>query len=269
MSPAGGVATVDWGLEGKVVVITGAGSGIGLACARAFGVAGAHLVLGDLRPPAPEEVGATEESVFEVLDFREPDAATRLVSRGTESLGGVDVLVNNVGIGRFREGFMSISDEDWDELMTINFLAAVRACRACLPSMVSRGGGAIVSIASDAGRQPDPFFVDYAASKAALLSLSKSLSIEFGPSRVRVNSVSPGPTMTPAMRVFLDEMSAQLEIDPSTAPDHFAREVRGLPLGRMNDPAEVANVVLFLASDLAGQVTGSDYRVDAGAVRSI
>lgn len=259
---------IDYGLDGKVVVVTGGGSGIGLASAKAFAAEGCKVVVGDLNPPDAETLGGEHPAVTLELDFRDPTAAAKLVAAAVEAHGGVDVLFNNVGIAPFREGFLAVSEEQWAELLSINFMTMARSCKAAIPEMLKRGGGAIVSIASDAGRQPDPFFVDYAVSKSAILSLSKSISMEFGSQGIRSNCVSPGPTVTAAMDKFLDALAVEKGIDRDTAPDFFAKEMRNLPLGRMNDPADVAAVVLFLAGDRARQVTGSEYCVDAGSIVS-
>ena len=169
------------------------------------------------------------------------------------------MLVNNVGIAPWRESFLSTSDEDWNQVLSINFFAMVRCARAAIPHMVEQGRGAIVSIASDVGRAPDPFFVDYAVSKASILSLSKAISVEFGPKGIRSNAVSPGPTRTPLWDRpggFAESIAAEYGMEKEDAIVHFAKEVRKLPLGKMGQPTDVANAVFFLASDLASQVTG-------------
>jgi len=257
---------MDLGLTDKVVLITGAGSGIGLATAVAFAAEGARVIALDLSTEALPGIDAVEAVAADLLA---DGAVETIVSDVVRRHGAVDVLVNNVGLAPFRDGFLTTSLDDWRALFELNFFVAVRAARAVLPSMVASGAGALVHLASDAGRQPDPFFVDYAVTKTALMSLSKSLSIEFGPHGIRSNCVAPGPTRTPAMSQFLDSLAADLGIEPEYAPTHFAREMRQLPLGRMNEPEDVARVVLFLASAAAAQVTGSVYSVDAGSLRYV
>jgi NAD(P)-dependent dehydrogenase (short-subunit alcohol dehydrogenase family) len=253
---------IDYELEGKIAVVTGGGSGIGLATTQALAAQGAQVVVGDLDPAGAE--GAAAHLV--TVDFRDGDAGDRLIAAATENFGGVDIVVNNVGIAPYRESFLSVSDDDWRNVLGINFMSVVRTSRAAIPSMVERGGGAIVSIASDVARQPDPFFVDYAVSKAAIVNLSKAISIEFGPKGVRANSIAPGPTMTPLMGSFLDSLAADVGIEREAAPDYFAKDMRNLPLGKMNTPEDVAAVALFLVSPLSRQVTGSVYAVDAGSM---
>lgn len=181
------------------------------------------------------------------------------------------MLVNNVGYFEPRlEGFAAITDEDWRRTFDVNFMSAVRASRAALPRMVERGGGAVVNVSSINARLPQSPVTDYAAAKAALTNLSKLLAEEFGPRGVRVNTVSPGPTRTPAWEVaggFGEglakamgggELSGFLEEFPEQA---------GITLGRMGVPEEVAQVVLFLASERAAWVSGSDYVVDGGSLK--
>ncbi|MGP6204580.1 SDR family NAD(P)-dependent oxidoreductase [Microbacterium sp. F2] len=254
-----------YGLKDKVVLITGGGSGIGLATATAFAEQGARVAVADRNPAAAAAIAGDHAVDTTELDVTADGAIAGWVDAVADRLGGVDVLVNNVGLAPFRESFLSVTDEDWRSLLDVNFFAAVRASRAAIPYMIERGGGAIVSLASDAATQPDPFFVDYAVSKAAVLSLSKSLSMEFGPRGIRSNCVAPGPTATPAMDSFISSLSTELGKGFEETKEYFAKDMRKLPLGRMNDPADVAAVIVFLASDLARQVTGASYRVDAGS----
>lgn len=252
-------------LDDRVAVVTGGGSGIGLATATRLRDEGARVVVGDRDPSAAENVA---ELVVEV-DLATREGCEELIERTVTELGGIDVLVNNVGVFPYRETFLAVEDDDWRGLLDINFMAMVRCCRAAIPRMIDRGGGAIVSIASDVARAPDVFFVDYGVSKAAVLSLSKALSIEFGPKGIRSNTVSPGPTRTPPWDRpggFGDSLATEFGMDKDAAIDHFAKVVRKLPLGKLGDPQDVAAVVAFLASDASKQVTGSDYCVDGGVV---
>jgi NAD(P)-dependent dehydrogenase (short-subunit alcohol dehydrogenase family) len=258
---------MNHGLTDHVVVITGAGSGIGLASCRVVLEEGATVVAGDLDPSA---AAALSDAVTPVsVDLSTPAGAEQLISAAVEARGSVDVLVNNVGIAPWRDSFLSTTDEDWNTVLTVNFFSMVRCARAAIPHMVGQGRGAIVSISSDVGRAPDPFFVDYAVSKASVLSLSKALSVEFGPKGIRSNVVSPGPTRTPLWDRpggFAESLAADLGMETEAAIDHFAKEIRKLPLGKLGRPEDVANAVFFLASDLAVQVTGSEYCVNGGVL---
>jgi NAD(P)-dependent dehydrogenase (short-subunit alcohol dehydrogenase family) len=258
---------MNYELTGRVVVISGGGSGIGLASCRMFLEEGATVVAGDLDPSA---AAALSDAVTAVtVDLSTATGAEQLISAAVEANGSVDVLVNNVGVFPFRDSFLSVSDADWGALMNINFYSMVRACRAVLPHMVKQGRGAIVSVASDVGRAPDRFFVDYSVSKAAVLMLSKAISIEFGPAGVRSNCVSPGPTRTPAWDKpggFADSLAEEYGLGREQAIEHFAKEVRKLPLGKLGDPEDIAGVIAFLASDVSKHITGADYTVDGGIV---
>lgn len=261
---------MDLGFEDKVVVVTGASKGIGLAVAKAFAEEGAKVVAGSRRPgEALEELASSYPVAAVPVDLSTTEGPGKLVARAVEEFGGVDVLVNNVGGAQPRmEGFLSITDEDWLDTLELNLMSAVRASRAALPHLLE-GGGAIVNVSSLNARLAQPPVVDYAASKAAISNLTKALSEEFGAQGVRVNAVSPGPVRTP---LFEDEggagdtmakaMGMELEDFLDVVPEQF-----GITLGRMISPEEVASVVLFLASEKSGSVTGSDYAIDGGMAK--
>ena len=253
------------GLSGKVVIVTGAGSGIGLAIASAFAGAGARLVLADLDVTGCAPLGA----VTVKADLGTAAGAASVVESAISSYGGIDVLVNNVALAPYRESFESIDDAAWQRTWDVNVMSCVRLCRAVIPVMAARGGGSVVTVGSEGARHPKPYLVDYGVSKAALLSLAKALSIEYGDRNVRVNTVAPGPTRTATMDAFLASLAQQRDIDVAAAADYFVREMRRLPLGRMNEPADVAEVVLFLAGERSRQVTGSEYAVNAGSTASM
>jgi len=259
----------DHGLAGRSVVVTGGASGIGEAISLLFAGEGAHVFAGDRDAGMLADLASHENITGVEVDLSTAAGCEQLVQAAVDAQGGVDVLVNNVGIAPWRESFLSTSDEDWNQVLSINFFAMVRCARAAIPHMVGQGRGAIVSIASDVGRAPDPFFVDYAVSKASILSLSKAISVEFGPKGIRSNAVSPGPTRTPLWDRpggFAESIAAEYGMEKEDAIVHFAKEVRKLPLGKMGQPTDVANAVFFLASDLASQVTGSDYHVNGGVL---
>jgi NAD(P)-dependent dehydrogenase (short-subunit alcohol dehydrogenase family) len=259
---------MDLGLEGRVALVTGAGAGIGLATVEALRGAGAHVVAVARDPSAAAALGPDVEAV--ALDLSRPDGPARAVAAARARWGAVDVLVNNVGQFPYRDGgFLSVADEGWWSLLEVNLFSMVRACRLVLPGMMAAGRGAIVNVASDVGRAPDPFLVDYAVSKAAMLRLSKVLSIEYGPSGIRCNCVSPGPTRTKGWEQpggFTDALAAEYGLGRDDAVDHFATEVRGTPLRRLGRADEVAAAIAYLASDAASHVTGADHRVDGGLV---
>lgn len=259
---------MDMGLKDRVALVTGAGSGIGLATTRLLASEGARVVAADLDPNLAEGPAVLTVKV-DLSVAGGPEAA---VARAIDAWGRIDILVNNVGRLEFRDGFLSVCDDEWKSILDLNFFSTVRACRAALPHMLAQRSGAIVTIASDQGRQPEPSSVDYCVSKAASLMLSKALAKEFGPMGVRSNCVSPGPTRTPAWDTpggFADSLSEQYSMDRDGAVEHFAKFVKMIPAGRLGKPEEIASTVAYLASDLALYINGADYRVDGGLVAGV
>jgi NAD(P)-dependent dehydrogenase (short-subunit alcohol dehydrogenase family) len=260
---------MDMGLSGRSVVVTGGGAGIGLGIVAAFAAEGARVVAADLDPAAA--VAAGDGRVVGVtVDLSTADGPATAVQAAVDGFGAVDVLVNNVGICPPRGGFLEVTDADWIGLAEINLLSVVRSCRAAIPHMLERGGGAIVSIASEAGHQPAPFFVDYSVTKGAIPILSKAIANEFADRGIRANTVSPGPIRTPAWGPdgLVGGMAKEWGVDLETAITRFLKQ-RGMPMARLGAPEDVAAAVLFLASDRARQVTGSDYRVDGGQIATV
>jgi NAD(P)-dependent dehydrogenase (short-subunit alcohol dehydrogenase family) len=263
---------METGLAGKVVLITGAAQGIGRAAAEAFAREGARLALVDLDGDGLGELqGALDHSDVAVA---RADLSTRDGVEGgiRESLapygGNVDVLVNNVGAGYVR-GFDDLDDDTWQETFQINFFSYVRATRAVLPVMRERGG-TIVNNASDLAKQPEAVPIDYSVSKAAVLGLTKALARAEAP-KIRVNAVAPGPIWTPFWTKpggFADTLGEVHGMPPEQAVAHEL-SLRQMPLARLGTPEEVANVIVFLASDLTSFVTASVYGVDGGTVRSL
>lgn len=263
---------MDLGLSGLRAVVTGASSGIGLAVARALLEEGAPVVTGSRRI-TPELAALAEGGALHPVqvDLSAPDGPAALVAEA-ETLGPVDVLVNNVGAVTPRPGgFLSVSDEEWASTFGLDFFAAVRAIRAVLPGMRARGGGTVVTVCSVNAFLPDPFVIDYSAAKAAIWNLSKSLSKEFGPDGIRFNTVSPGPVSTP---LWLGDhgVAATLASLSGTDKETARREAvaaQAFSTGRFTEPEEVADLVLLLASGRAGNVTGADFLIDGGLVKTL
>jgi NAD(P)-dependent dehydrogenase (short-subunit alcohol dehydrogenase family) len=255
------VTTMDLGLAGRTVVITGAGKGIGLAAVRALLDEGAHVVAGSRSPNADTRaLEGREGFTFVEVDLGTADGPQRLIDAVD---GEIHAVVNNVGSAPARpEGFASIRDEDWLGTFTLNVLAAVRLTRAAIPRMVA--GGAIVNVASENSLLADPLVMDYSAAKAALLSFSKSLSKELAAGGIRVNSVSPGPVATD---LWLGEHGVAATVSRATgaAAADVQRGAAGQsPTGRFTQPEEVADLIAILASTRLGNVTGADFVIDGG-----
>jgi len=262
---------VNLDLAGKVVVVTGASKGIGLAVARAFAAEEARVVAG-ARSSSPELAALAEEGGVAVVlgDLTTVAGCDALVARAVERFGGVDVLVNNVGGVRPRtQGFVAITDEDWLWSWETNLLSAVRATRSALPYLLRRAPSTIVTVCSVNAALPDPGVIDYSAAKAALRSFSKSLSKEVGPQGVRVDTVSPGPVETAlwlGAGGVADTLSHAQGVDPQAVR---AAAVAGAATGRFTRPEEVAAVVTFLASGRAGNIAGADLLIDGGLVTTM
>ncbi|GAA2879440.1 3-oxoacyl-ACP reductase [Actinoplanes cyaneus] len=259
---------MDLQLSGKGVVVTGASRGIGSAIARAFAEQGATVVAG--ARTTSKELAAIDGVHPVAVDLATPQGATTLVETALPLLGGrLDVLVNNVGGVHPRlGGFTSVTDEEWLETFTLNFLSAVRVTRAALPELL-RNGGSIVTICSVNASLPDPLVIDYSASKAALLNFSKALSKEVGPRGVRVNTISPGPVETD-LWLGAGGVAETIGGASDVTPDQVAEKaVSGTATGRFTRPREVADLALLLASDRAGNVTGTDVLIDGGMTTSL
>jgi NAD(P)-dependent dehydrogenase (short-subunit alcohol dehydrogenase family) len=254
-------------LTDKVAVVTGAGKGIGLAVTRALVDEGVHVVAGSRTTETLDDIDGV---IGLALDLASPDGPAELIEAALEQHGRIDILVNNVGAVRIRvEGFLGTSDDEFEWAMQMNFFIALRATRAALVPMVEAGGGSIVNVASvNAFFQPDAATIDYGAAKAALVNLTKSLSQEFGPKGIRVNAVSPGQVATD---LWLGEHGVAETIGAATGVD--ADEVReaaiaGIPTGRFTTPQEVATLITLLASTRLGNVTGANYVIDGGLIKT-
>jgi NAD(P)-dependent dehydrogenase (short-subunit alcohol dehydrogenase family) len=261
---------MDLHLAGKIAVVTGASKGIGLAITRSLAAEGVRVVAGAMKGSAELDVIADQKDVHPVLvDLTTPGGPATLITEAVSRFGNIDILVNNVGAVRPRlEGFLAVTDEDWDWAMTINFFAAVRTIRAALPHLVTRSGASIVTISSVNAFLPDPSVIDYSAAKGALTNLCKSLSKEYG-RKVRVNTISPGPVQTD---LWLGDagVAATIARANGTTADAVAQQAAAdASTGRFTYPHEIADLALFLASDRADNITGSDFLIDGGLIKTL
>ena len=261
---------MDLHLSGKVAVVTGASKGIGLAITRALAAEGVRVVAARGITKELSQLAADGQVHPVSADLSTPDGPGRVVDEAISTFAGLDILVNSVGAAKWRsEGFLVVTDEEWMSALTINFLAAVRATRAALPHLLDRGAGCVVTVNSVNAFLPDPSIIDYCAAKGALANFSKSLSKEVGGRGIRVNTVSPGPVST-ALWLGEQGVAATVANAHGTDPKEVAAAAAaGLPTGRFTRPDEVADLVLLLASDRAGNVTGSDFVIDGGLISTL
>jgi NAD(P)-dependent dehydrogenase (short-subunit alcohol dehydrogenase family) len=258
---------MDLGLAGKVAVVTGASKGIGLAVTRALVAEGAKVAAGARSAGALAEL----DGVHPVpVDLTTPDGPARLVDEAVATFGGIDILVNNVGAVHPRlDGFLSVTDADWEATLTVNFLTAVRTTRAALPHLLDRTPSTIVTVSSVNAFLPDPGVIDYCAAKAALSNFCKALSKEVGPRGVRVNTVSPGPVETD---LWLGDHGVAATVGGANDLDPRAvieRASAGTSTGRFTRPDEVADLVVLLAGSRGANVSGTDIVIDGGLVQTL
>ncbi|MEW6272902.1 MAG: 3-oxoacyl-ACP reductase family protein [Thermodesulfobacteriota bacterium] len=242
------------GLTGKVALVTGAGSGIGRAIALRLAREGMRVAVSDLDEQAAKAVAreAGQGALALRLDVTDEAGVRAAVARLEAELGGIDVLVNNAGWDKV-EPFVESRVETWDRLIAINLKGPLLCAHAVLPGMIARGGGRIVSIASDAGRVGSSGEAVYSAAKAGVIGFSKTLAREVARHGVLVNAVCPGPTDTPLFQGIAQDN-----------PKLGQALARAVPLGRLGRPEDVAGAVAFLASDDAAYVTGQTLSVSGG-----
>ena len=263
---------MDLHLEQKVAIVTGAGRGIGLTIATALAEEGATVVAANLTATEGLTQLAERCTVLPVAaDAASPDGPQHVIDQAVSHFGRIDILVNNVGAFTFHaDGFLSISDDDWQRTLTLNLMTTVRTARSALPVMVAQGSGAIVNVSSVNARQPGAEVADYSAAKAGVANLTRMLAEEFTPRGVRVNAVAPGPVATEAWVGPGGVADAIAHASGSTRESVVAQaaQLNRMVLGRMIAPEEVASLVLFLASDSAAAITCAEYLIDGGMVKT-
>jgi len=240
-------------LEGERAIVTGGASGIGAATARAMAAEGARVAVIDRNGPGAEAVAAEVDGVALVADVARAEALGAAFEQAAETMGGLTVVFNNAGVGSLKP-LHTYTPAEFDLLVDVNFKGTFNGLAAAVPLLRASGGGAVVNMASVSGLRPTRGEAPYSAAKAAVIALTKSAALEYGPDHIRVNCVSPGFIHTQLTGFAFDNPDW---IDPLEART---------PLGRAGTPEDVADVVVFLASDRARYVTGHNLVVDGGSL---
>jgi 3-oxoacyl-[acyl-carrier protein] reductase len=245
-------------LSGRVALISGASSGIGAATAEVFADLGARVAIGYHRNREGAEqvrdsiARAGGKAIALRADMRQPGEVRTLVKNASDQLGAIDILVNNAGSLVARMPILQLNEDGWDEILNLNLRSAALCAQAVAPSMIERKTGAIINVASIAGRNGGgPGAGPYSAAKAGLIALTKSLAKELAPHGIRVNAISPGVIDTPFHQVF-------------STPEMMRNFVAAIPIGRVGRPVECAAAIAFLACDAAGYVVGETIEVNGG-----
>jgi NAD(P)-dependent dehydrogenase (short-subunit alcohol dehydrogenase family) len=244
-------------LAGKSVVVTGAAQGIGAAVAEAVVEEGGAVALLDVDPAGAEtaaRLGDRGTAQFFLCDVRSLEQVERAVGEAAHALGGIDGVVNNAGVNAYFDA-VAMTEDDWDSVFAIDLKGAWLLAKAALPGLIERRG-AIVNISSIQARLTLRGFFPYAAAKAGLEGLTRSLALDYAPVGVRVNAVAPGYTDTRLVREWLDRQE-----DPEAA---LASVLEKIPLARLTGPREVGDAVVFLLGDRASAITGATLAVDCG-----
>ena len=242
-------------LEGRVAVVTGGCSGIGLATVRRFAEEGAKVVIGDLADEAGREIADQVGGGFVHCDVTSQDEVEALFRTAKQTFGSVDIAFNNAGISPPEDDSILDTDlEAWRRVQEVNLTSVYLCCRAALPYMLEQGRGSIINTASFvAVMGAATSQISYSASKGGVLSMTRELGVQFARQGVRVNALCPGPVNTP----LLQELFAK-------DAERAARRLVHVPMGRFGEPEEMANAVLFLASDESSFITASTFLVDGG-----
>lgn len=247
-------------LDGKVALITGGGTGLGASLARLFSAQGASVVVTGRRKEPIEAVARETGGRFVPGDVTDSDHLNRAVNTAVDEFGGLDIVIANAGIITMAD-VASVDSAEWQQMLDINLTGVMKTAKAALPALEKRGGGSIVAVSSVAGLMGVKEAAAYCTTKSALLGLTRSLAIDYGPKGIRVNTVCPGWFLSEMSDMEMEELAKEKEI---TKEEAIARVTQYLPLRRMAETEEIAACVEFLASDNASFVTGTVLVADGG-----
>ena len=242
-------------LVGRVAVITGGASGIGLATAHRFAAEGAHVVIGDVETTAGSAAAEAVGGTFVPVDVTSEEQVAALFDAAVSTYGGLDIAFNNAGISPpDDDSILTTGLDAWRRVQEVNLTSVYLCCKAAIPHLQARGRGSIINTASFVARMGAATSqISYTASKGGVLAMSRELGVQFARQNIRVNALSPGPVNTP----LLQELFAK-------DPERAARRLVHIPMGRFAEPAEIAAAVAFLASDDSSFITASEFLVDGG-----
>jgi NAD(P)-dependent dehydrogenase (short-subunit alcohol dehydrogenase family) len=253
--------------QGKRVLVTGGSKGIGAAIVQRFHMDGARVAAtGRAAPPE-----GLDTSLFVQADLGTKTGVQSVIDRIQRDWGGIDMLIHNVGgTETKRGGFEVLTDEDWQHILNVNLLAAVRLDRAFLPGMIERASGVVIHVLSVSHRLPfSNSTLAYAAAKGALSTYSKGLAKAVAPQGVRVNAISPGFIETSGAHGMITDISRESGISEDAARKRIVDMLGGIPVGRPGRPEEVAELAFFLASERAAFISGADYVIDGGTLPTV
>lgn len=256
---------IDLDLTGKRAVVTGASKGIGAAAVRLLADHGAQVAFCARGQDAVDEVAAYSSGAGTVhgytADMGDAESTEAFLDAVIADQGGADILINNVGASPSRN-FLYMSDEDWESLHQLNLMSAVRCTRRLLPRMRENNWGRVIMVSTSGAIYPGAALIDYAATKAAMIATGKALAGKYGRDGVLVNSILPGLIRTPMWDRAAGEIAQSQDVDPE---EIFARNSKGVPVGRYGTADEVANAIVFLCSDAASYINGIALSVDGGS----
>jgi 3-oxoacyl-[acyl-carrier protein] reductase len=242
-------------LKDKVAIVTGAGSGLGKAMARSYIAEGARVAVVDINEKAAKEVAAASNQAIAVAcDVSSKAAVDAAVKTTIDAFGTVDILVNNAGTTHLNKPVMEIGEEEFDRVFDVNVKGVFLFCQSVVPVLRGKGGGVIINIGSTAAIRPRPGLTCYNASKGAVHLFSKTLAVELAADKIRVCTIAPVAADTPLLPTFMGGDTRELR----------EKFISTVPLGRLAQPSDIANVAVFLASDDAAFLTGNVVEVDGG-----
>jgi 3-oxoacyl-[acyl-carrier protein] reductase len=243
-------------LDGKVALITGAGSGFGLGIADRFAREGARVLIVDINEAAAETAAERigESAIGLAADVSKAADVNAAVEKAVSAFGKLDIVVNNAGISHRNRPMLEVEEDEFDRIFAVNVKSIYLFARAAVPVMQGGGGGVFINVGSTAGLRPRPGLTWYNSTKGAVHTMTKSMAVELAPSRIRVCALAPVAGETPLLATFMGE----------DTPERREQVINSIPLGRFSKPEDIANAALYLASDEASLVTGVVLEVDGG-----